>query len=91
MRNSQLKIYAMVHEKLETIFWWRLVRECPDYLGRITDVLRILCGSYTLRGKRMGNFENSSIECGRRHMPCRKLLKHALLYGRKSEVERNIL
>ena len=80
--NPQLKIYAMVHEKLETIFWWHLAREYPDYPGKITDLLRILCGSYTLRGKRMEDFEISSVECERCHMPCRKSLKHALLYCR---------
>ena len=91
MRNNQLKIYAMVHEKLETTFWWLLAREYPNYLGEITDVVRILCVSYTLRGTRTEDFENSSVECERYHMPCRKPLKHALLYCRESEVERNNL
>ena len=91
MSNLQLKIYVMVHDKLETIFWWHLAREYPDYLGEITDLLRILCGSYTPRGKRMEDFENSSAEYEKCHMSCRKSLKHVLVYGRESEVERNIL
>ena len=88
MSNPQLKIYAMVHEKLETIFWWHQAREYPDYLGVITDVLRILYGSYTLRGKRIKGVENINAECERCHMACSKPLKHALLYCREAKVEK---
>ena len=88
IRNSQLKLYAMVHQKLETIFWWYLARQYPDYLGEITDVLHILCGSYTLRGNRIEDSENISTECERCHMLSREPLKHALLYCTQPKVER---
>ena len=91
MSNLHLKIYTKVHEKLETIFWWHLVRDYPDCLGEITDVLRILCGSYTLRGRRMKQFENINAECETCPMACGNQLKHALLCCRESEIERNIL
>ena len=42
MSNLNLKIYTIVHEKLETIFWWHLARDYPNCLGEITDVLGIM-------------------------------------------------
>ena len=79
MRNLYLKIYTIIHEKLETIFFWHLARDYPDCLEEITDVLRILCGLYTLSGRRMKRFENINAECETCHMACSKQLKHALL------------
>ena len=39
----------------------------------------------------MEDFENINVECEKCHMACSTPLKHALLYCRESEVERNIL
>ena len=78
MSNLHLKIYTMVNEKLETIFWWHLARDYQDCLGEITYLLRILCCSYTMRGRRMKHFENINTECETCHTACSKQLKHAL-------------
>jgi uncharacterized protein (DUF849 family) len=54
-KNEQLYFYSQVHTENKTSQWWFLAKEYPKYLPEITNVIRLLCGSYKIRGKRISN------------------------------------
>ena len=55
--HGQLKIYAEIHPVNETSSWWLLAKTNSDYLIQINDVLRLLCGSFKIKGKRVNKPE----------------------------------
>ena len=54
-RNKQLYRYSQVNTNNEMSEWWLLAKEYPKNLLEITNVIRLLCGSYKIRGKRVCN------------------------------------
>ena len=54
-KNEQLYFYSKVRTKREIAEWWVLAKEYPNHLLEITNVVRLLCGSYKNRGKRISN------------------------------------
>ena len=89
--HLQLGIYAVVHQRCEASKWWRLAKRFPCYLEYITDVVRIMCGSFTIAGKRVADPEVYVENCSRCGILYQNPIKHALLYCREMEIERNIL
>lgn len=55
--HEQLAILAEIHPDNEVSPWWLLVENNPDYLEKINDVLRLLCGSFKIRGNRVNRPE----------------------------------
>jgi hypothetical protein len=61
--HGQLKIYAEIHPVNEISSWWLLARTNPDYMKQINDVLRLLCGSFKIKGKRVNKPETYRDYC----------------------------
>ncbi len=89
--HLQLGIYATVHQRCEVSEWWLLGKRFPRYLEYITDVVRIICGSFTIAGKRVADPQVYNGNCLRCGIIYRNPIKHALLYCREMEIERTIL
>jgi hypothetical protein len=52
-KNNQLYLYSKVHTKNEVSHWWIIARKNPSFMKEINNVIRIICGSYKVRGKRV--------------------------------------
>ena len=61
--HGQLKIYAEIHPVNAISPWWLLARTNPDYMKQINDVLRLLCGSFKIKGKRVNKPETYRDYC----------------------------
>ena len=78
-KNEQLYFYSKVQTKREIAEWWVLAKEYPNHLLEITNVVRLLCGSYKIRGKRISNpvvYTDICDICGKRFV---NPVNHALL------------
>ena len=75
-------------EKNEQLYWWVRIslnggffaKEYPKHLLEITNVVRLLCGSYKVRGKRISNpvvYTDVCDVCGKRFV---NPVNHALLH-----------
>ena len=50
-KNEQLYFYSKVQTMRETAEWWVLAKEYPKHLLEITNVVRLLRGSYKNQGE----------------------------------------
>ena len=61
------------------------------FFEHIMNVVRILCGSYTIAGRRVADPDGSDRYCMKYGAEHRNSIKHALLYCKDMEIQRNIL
>ena len=80
--HLQWGIYAVVHQRCEASKRWLRAKRFPCYLEYITDVIRIMCGSFTIAGKRVADPELYTENCSRCGILHLNPIKHALLYCR---------
>ena len=90
-KNNQLYLYSKVHTKNEVSHWWIIARKNPSFMKEINNVIRLICGSYKVRGKRVDH-PNTYIDycdsCNRNYL---NPANHALLYCLGSQNERELL
>ncbi|CAB4026160.1 Hypothetical predicted protein, partial [Paramuricea clavata] len=90
-KNNQLYLYSKVHTKNEVSHWWIIARKNPSFMKEINNVIRLICGSYKVRGKRVDH-PNTYIDycdsCNRNYL---NPVNHALLYCLGSQNERELL
>jgi hypothetical protein len=90
-RNKQLYFYSQVNTNNEISEWWLLAKEHPKNLLEITNIIRLLCGSYKIRGKRVSNpvvYTDLCEICQKSYI---NPVNHALLYCLASHNERENL
>ena len=51
--HGQLAMFAEIHPVNEVSIWWLIGNSHPDHLEQIDDVLRLLCGSFKIKEKRV--------------------------------------
>ena len=90
-KNEQLYFYSKVQTKSKIAEWWLLAKEYPKHLLEITNVIRLLCGSYKISGKRISNpvvYTDVCDICGKRFV---NHVDHGLLHCSASYDERENL
>lgn len=90
-KNKQLYFYSKVHTKNEVSHWWLLAKRNPHYFKDIINVIRLICGSYKIRGKRIDNPNTYSDHCDLCKRDYLNPAYHALLYCSGSQIERENL
>ena len=61
--HEQLTMFAEIHPDNEVSPWWLLDDNNPDHLQQINDVVRLLSGSFQIKGKRVNKPKTYSDYC----------------------------
>ncbi|CAB4004395.1 Hypothetical predicted protein [Paramuricea clavata] len=90
-KNNQLYLYSKVHTKNEVSHWWIIARKNPSFMKEINNIIRLICGSYKVRGKCVDH-PNTYIDycdsCNRNYL---NPVNHAVLYCLGSQNKRELL
>ena len=78
--HEQLTLFAEVHPDNGVSPWWLLANNNPDYHQQINDVLRLLSGSFQIKGKRVNKPETYSDYCDICSKDYVNPIEHSLLH-----------
>ena len=82
-------MFGEFHPINELSIWWLIGNSHADHLEQINDVLRLLCGSFKVKGKRMNKPETYRNHCD--ICSYDNPVEHALLHCRGSSQPREEL
>ena len=91
IKHGQLPMFAEIHSINEVSIWWLIGNSYPDHLEQINDVLRLLCGSFEIRGKRVNKPEMCRNHCDICSNDYVNPVEHALLHCTGSSQQREEL
>lgn len=84
-KKSELKFFLPCHPLIGTSKWYELWYYSPSHSKKITDVIRLLCGSLTVKNDRFGNAGTLAATCSACGNNFTNPIHHALLFCRKTE------